>query len=673
MGARQLYYTSCEYGMSGSGGYQFNAATPGVDAHVLREVERFTVYEPPRSLPPEEVHRHPVNLCYSPDLGGARVLSRVISSGHDPSGRPGNYFAHSLLLDGDGGPLPAELWGAGFWSDRPVADPDLPGLSLVPGPLDRTRTAAWLRGRDESLLRRLLMAVDSAIDGGAPVLLPARDEDAAHWVAALSHLLPPRRARRMSFATYSGNPEDVPVHVVAVPPDTDTCGLRDRFVVFGAARLGTGGPSDEDDESVSDEDRETDPDTHSVVSTVLLSGVEYAPRLWSAAEPYASGTEGSLSTWRPPLAASRLNGARGPVPESDLRVVHAWLPEAMHRLPAGLTRTLLDRLLDLDSDSANDDEPTRLQAMAHACGSWELIERAEVLLARRALDRIVSGAPAPPVAPLRSPRVLVMAGERVGLLLEDGAAGRALEPVHVVELLRWARTGGVSLSEAALERYGAGPLARALAERPPHVPLGRDLVELLKVHAPLRRGAARALAALPRRPLTALAAGPLGALFAADREASGAVLVLRELHLLHSGARDAPPPLPGEELLAARALATCPGEVFDAYHQAAAERLILPPRSILSRSVRPLEAELVARVFLTAHRLCEGGSADRGRSLLVDVLEPAALTWSRRHVAATRRVFDDPEQTRDFDRWVRGIRDLGGPIGLFRLRLGGNR
>lgn len=653
MGAAQLYYTSCEHGLSGCGGYQFNAATPGVDARVLREVERFTVYEPPRSLPPEEVHRHPVNLCYSPDLGGARVLSRVVSSGHDPSGRPGNYFVHSLLLEGDEGPLPAELWGAGFWARRPVPDPDLPGLLPGSGPLDRTRTAAWLRGRDESLLRRLLVAVDAAIDGGSPVLLPARDEDAAHWVAALSHLLPPRRARRMSFATYSGSPEDTPVHVAAVPPDTDTDGLRDRFVVFGAAGLGAG-----DFSAPEVGDPEATPDTLSVVSTVLLTGVELAPRLWASARRYASGAEEGLATWRPPLAAARLSEVGVPVTEPDLRVVRAWLPEAVDRLPTGPARELLERLLDPSLESP-DDEPARLQAVAHACGTRDLIERAEGLLVRRALARIASGACAPPVASIRSPRVSSMAGDRMGALL-DGA----LEPARVVELLRWARAGGVRPPEAALERYGAGPLARALADVPPD----RDLAGLLETHAPLRHGVARSLGSLPRRTLTALAADPIGAFFAADREVSSAVSVLRELRLLHTGAGAGP--------LAARALADCPEALFDAYRQAAAERLTLPPRSILGLSARPLEAELVARVFLTARRLCVGGRAtalDRGRSLLLDVLEPAAPTWSRRDVAAARRAFHDPDRERDFDRWVRGVRERGGQDGLFGPRFGGGR
>lgn len=558
MGSPQLYYTSCEHGLSGYTGYQFNAATPGVDTRVLREVERFTVYEPPRSLPPDQFQHHPVNLCYSPDLGGARVLSRVVSSGDDPSGRPGNYFAHTLLLNGAVDPLPAELWGASFWTGRPVAEPNLPGLTPAPGPLDRERTAAWLRGRDEATLSRLLVAVDAAIDDGPPVLLVAEDEDAAHWVAALSHLLPPRRALRMSFATYSGSPQNTLVNVVAVPVRTDTRMLRGRFVIFDApslarthsngrpgARTGPNGGG-----SGGTGPKGTASDTRAVVSTLLRTGVRDAPALWADAAPYACDQEGALARWRPPLAAASLAGGSVPTTEPDLRAVRAWLPDAATRLPSDLTRDMLARLLDLDPGSLHEDELARLQRVVHTYGSWALTERLEGLLARRALSRIITGSPAPPVAPMRSSRVSASAGERVGALLAGGS-GRFPEPDRALELLRWARAGEVSVPESSLERYGVELVARRLSEHPPRIRPGPHLAELVTDHTPVRRGAARGLGELSDPNLTTLATGPIGALFMADRDASTAVL--RELRMLHAHEGDPVPLLREVVSLRARA------------------------------------------------------------------------------------------------------------------------
>ncbi|MGW5877910.1 GTPase-associated protein 1-related protein [Nocardiopsis terrae] len=542
MGSPQLYYTSCEHGLSGCSGYQFNAATPGVDPRVLREVERFTVYEPPRPRDAGDADRHPVNLCYSPDLAGYPVLSRVVSSGEDPSGRPGNYFAHSLLLVGGGAFLPAEQWGAGFWASAPVTAPDLPGIVLPPGPLDRRRTAVWLLGRPEHLLGRLLAAVDGAIDGGPPVLLLADDEAAAHWVAALSHLLPPRRARAMSFATYSGNPEDSPVHVVAVPPHTDTRLLRSRFTVFdpgGEQRTGpargavpAGTAATEPAEASRPGAEPPGPDTTAVVSLLLATGVEDAPALWSAARPYSSGAERSLADWRPVLAAASLaeGSARGTGP--DLGAVRAWLPGAVSWLAPERARLLIERLLDAGTGHLRDDELVRFRKAALDAGSAEITERLEGEAVRRCLERITAGSSAPPAPPVRSERVREAARDRVRDLL-DGAAGRVPPPDRAAELLRWARTAGLVPPAPALARYGRGTVAAHLAAAPPGAEPDPVLARLVHGYEALRGGAAAGLAALPRPVLADLAAGPAGALFAEDRGGSSAVL--RELRLLAVG------------------------------------------------------------------------------------------------------------------------------------------
>ncbi|WP_017589329.1 GTPase-associated protein 1-related protein [Nocardiopsis ganjiahuensis] len=541
MGSPQLYYTSCEHGLSGHSGYQFNAATPGVDPRVLREVERFTVYEPPRSLAAEDVGLHPVNLCYSPDLVGHPVLSRVVSSGDDPSGRPGNYFAHSLLLGAndswdDGGPLPAELWGGGFWASAPVTATDLPGLDLPPGPLDRRRTGSWLRAHRKDLPEQLLVAVDDAIDDGLPVLLLADDDVAAHWLAALSHLLPPQRARAMSFATYSGNPEDTLVHVVAVPPHTDTRMLRSRFAVFDLAEDREGGPRTVRQHTARHQPAEPpSPDTAAVVSLVLRTGVEGTPALWSAARPYASGAERSLADWRPVLAAASLADDSARTTDPDLRAVRAWLSGAASWLRPAQTRDLLGRLLDADTDTLHEDELVDLQGVAHSVGSDGLTERLEGVMVRRSLDRIAAGAQAPPVSPMRSELVRDAARDRVSGLL-DGSLGRVPSPDRAVELLRWARSGGLVLPAVALARYGRDTVAGHLAAIPPGASPAPGLVRLLHENDALRRGAAAELAGLPRPVLAELAAGPVGALFVEDRDSSTAVL--RELRMLASGDSD---------------------------------------------------------------------------------------------------------------------------------------
>ena len=94
----QLYYTSCETGLSGFAGFQFNAVTPGLTPELLRTVESLTAYKPPRWVSPRptaaEVASCPVNLVYITEP--APILARVVFIGLDFSQRSGNYFEDTL-------------------------------------------------------------------------------------------------------------------------------------------------------------------------------------------------------------------------------------------------------------------------------------------------------------------------------------------------------------------------------------------------------------------------------------------------------------------------------------------------------------------------------------------------------------------------------------------------
>jgi hypothetical protein len=94
----QLYYTSCERGVGGYAGFQFNALSQGAGARVRREVEQLTVYELPSwDTSPADA---PVNLCHIRDQArGGDITANVVYAGTDFSGRSGNYFAHALFTE----------------------------------------------------------------------------------------------------------------------------------------------------------------------------------------------------------------------------------------------------------------------------------------------------------------------------------------------------------------------------------------------------------------------------------------------------------------------------------------------------------------------------------------------------------------------------------------------
>ena len=97
--------------------------------------------------------------------------------------------------------------------------------------------AAFLAGQDDAqtVLARLLSAVDKAIDGGRSLVLwSPTSTDNAQWIAAVSYLLEDARAREMSFFTYTRRPAQCRAHVIGTVPGavTSSAVLADGFRVF---------------------------------------------------------------------------------------------------------------------------------------------------------------------------------------------------------------------------------------------------------------------------------------------------------------------------------------------------------------------------------------------------------------------------------------------------------
>src|SRR5207247_10339603 len=99
---QQLYSSSCDNGLGGYGGYQFNAITPGGSAAVMREVEDRTVYEPPSWLQadpcPDEPEAYPIAFSHgTSEATGAAITAQVVFTATDYSRRPGKSLAHALV------------------------------------------------------------------------------------------------------------------------------------------------------------------------------------------------------------------------------------------------------------------------------------------------------------------------------------------------------------------------------------------------------------------------------------------------------------------------------------------------------------------------------------------------------------------------------------------------
>ncbi|MFJ9785897.1 GTPase-associated protein 1-related protein [Amycolatopsis sp. NPDC101161] len=446
----QLYYTSCENGLAGYPGFQFNASTPGLRPDVLADVEALAGYEPPRELAAEagvaRLDRYPVNLCYRP--GPQTLLANTVFVGNDYSHRFGNYFAHALVSEDAeaslGDLLPIELWRAPFWTSSAVPDPALPELPAPPqrGRLDRAGVDKFVRSHPcWERLPDLLTAVDAAVRGGErKVVLVEHDADAvAQWIAAVSYLLPEDLVRLMSFATYLHQPQYSRLDVIGTVPGSDVDrSAFDSYLLFDmvAGRSSPIAP-------------------HRLAGLLTEIGLLDAPAVWDRAGPLADGTEQGLDDWHPVVAAAVMRPGFGE--PADAAAVAPWLAGRAGRLGAHVVGDIGARVLAAAASCADAAGALRsLSEAARTAGADGLLRRIELDWA----DVVLRSA-------LRGRREFDGDLE----LSTDEARTRArntlaeelprTSPENAVDALMWAARSGVEVGERTLRDTGYhvfGPL-----------------------------------------------------------------------------------------------------------------------------------------------------------------------------------------------------------------------
>ncbi len=448
---QQLYYTSCEHGVGGHAGFQFNALSQGVGTRVMREVEQLTVYELPSwdSSPADA----PMNLCHVPDaVRGGAITANVVYAGADFSGRAGNYFAHALVTEDPdrdfGGLLPVELWESPVWSRTAVGSTILPAIEGAPprGSLDRPAVAAFVGTQDDAeiVLARLLSAVDRALDGGRPLVLwSPTSTDNARWIAAVSYLLEGARARAMSFFTYTRRPGQCRAHVIGTVPGAVTSpgALVDSFQLF-------------------DMTARTMPDlkTHPLADLLAQVGVLHAAGLWRQAATLAAGTERSFDDWYAIAAAAAALLGIEPLPSAAIDAIADWLPQAAVRsapLAAPHVETVLTVLLDRHGE-LRDDRLRALLPTANAAGAIGQLQRIEVVLLDRAIKRLERGLPP------RGPTPMATAeGTQRAVASCERLLGTT-DPVTMLTVLDWAQESRLYPDPQLLGRCGRDVIGLAL-------------------------------------------------------------------------------------------------------------------------------------------------------------------------------------------------------------------
>ncbi|MEU9704830.1 GTPase-associated protein 1-related protein [Streptomyces sp. NPDC047981] len=438
----QLYYTSCEHGLTGYSGFQFNAVSAGVTVETRQAVEALAGYEPPRALvesdTPEELERCPVNLCYRPyDRAGRRATAVCVRYvGRDSARRFGNYFAHGLhsedFATAADGVLPIEWWNSPSWTREVSPSTEIPALEApLPGPMDVRSVREFLRAHPHAdRLPELLAAVFAALgEQGSVVVVDRSTDRIAHWFAAISYLLPPPLARGLSFATYVFRPATSRLHLIGTVPEAP--------LVFG--------PDDEAAYTVFDFARGTFPEVpvDSLARLLTRIGVGSVRPVWSWTADYVRGGEESVEDWHAPVAAAAASGGI-PLTAVDAHAVIDWLTGAEH---LGARRAAVAADIHREHRDLDDRRRSALSAAAKAGGDLAVHQEIEGKLhASRMAAYAAAAEDAVRPVPITDPVTRDRATALWGRLMD--APGRT--PRERTRLLLWAVGAGLPVPSAVL-------------------------------------------------------------------------------------------------------------------------------------------------------------------------------------------------------------------------------
>jgi hypothetical protein len=221
MSASQLTYTSCRMGESGSAGFQFRSASPGVTQEERREVESFTGYTPPvRPADAGEPTIEEIQGSYPRMQRFHRLksnrwaLSLSCYVGKDYTGRGGNFFAHTLIGEGALPGWPVDYYDWEGWqsvllpeadtNDRPAPLPLVDIASILPSAsftLPVLRDFIMEQDDRAALLESMLRVVVGGLEQ-RKLVIKADFLDGLYWIACLQKLLPAAFMEKVTFSTY---------------------------------------------------------------------------------------------------------------------------------------------------------------------------------------------------------------------------------------------------------------------------------------------------------------------------------------------------------------------------------------------------------------------------------------------------------------------------------------
>lgn len=232
----QQYYTSYVNKETGSAGFQVKATSAGISSETEAMISRLIAYRIPANMDVRAIEEHPVALRYYYRNARECILLCSQSSGNDENGRPGNFFAHSVVMPPDSltSQPPILYWRSPFWRKEATETTEIRPLVEFQAPqspdiIDEMWTFLADESRQEAFYK-LMCAVVQSTRINRRIIIIDTDSNVALWVAAVSCMLPPAYRPLLTFTTYHHDPYQSWFLITGTTDDSTFRGLPEESV-----------------------------------------------------------------------------------------------------------------------------------------------------------------------------------------------------------------------------------------------------------------------------------------------------------------------------------------------------------------------------------------------------------------------------------------------------------
>ncbi len=234
----QHYYTSYANRETGSAGFQVKAMSQGIPPDTQALILRLIAYRIPPTLDERNMATHPAALRYYYENPQRCFLLCSQSNGADDNGRPGNFFAHTLIMNPQSFKRvpPVLYWRSAFWRTRDSSASAI----LAPLPPEQMEPALdiediWeflAQGKRLDYFYKLMCAVVHAHKSRRRIVIIDSAGNVAMWVAAVSAMLPPDYRPLLSFATYYHDPYQAQFMITGTTSDSSFRASAEEYMSF---------------------------------------------------------------------------------------------------------------------------------------------------------------------------------------------------------------------------------------------------------------------------------------------------------------------------------------------------------------------------------------------------------------------------------------------------------